>query len=103
MPTYRTPTLSLDESPIPERTLAYFRRRLRHELHELVVREFHRRAEQVGYTKRRLAERLDKRPEQITRWLGAPGNWRLDTVSDLLVGMGIDPRRVVAALPAEPR
>ena len=31
-----------------------------------------------------VARRMGRRPEVVSRMLGAPGNWRLDTVSDLL-------------------
>lgn len=94
MATFQIPKLSLDESPIPARTLAYFRRRLQLHLHELVIGEFDKR----GITKAGLAGRLSKDRSQITRWLGAPGNWTLDTFSDLMVGMGIDPRCAVVPL-----
>ncbi len=52
-----------------------------------------------GLTRSKLAKRLGKRPEQITRWLAAPGNLTLDTISDLLLTMNaeIDPK--VAAWP----
>lgn len=65
-------------------TLAYLQERLRARLYELVLREFRMHE---GLTKKRLAERIGRRPEQITRYLSSPGNWTLDTVSDLLVGI----------------
>jgi hypothetical protein len=40
-----------------------------------------------GGNKAKLARRLDKRPEQITRWLSEPGNLTFDTLSDLLLGL----------------
>ncbi len=98
MPTYPTPSLSLDETPISRRTLVYFRRRLQHELHELVIREFDRQVDEHNLTKKKLAERLGRNPSQITRWMAAPGNLEFDTFSDLMVGMGIDPRAAVAPL-----
>ena len=45
-----------------------------------------------------MARRIHKRPEQITRLLGAPGNWTLDTVSDLLLGMGFEPELSAVAI-----
>ena len=98
MTTYRTPSLSLEEDRVPERTIAYFIRRLQHEVHELVVREFFRLEAERNFTKSRLAERLNKDPAQITKWLSAPRNWTLETLGTLLVGMGVDPRRAVASL-----
>ena len=44
----------------------------------------HKEFEKSGITKAVLAERLGKGAEQISHWLGTPGNWTLDTVSDLL-------------------
>lgn len=68
---------------------AYFRARLRNNIHEHILNVFCTKAEQ-GVTKATLAKRLGKRPEQITRWLGAPGNLTIDTVSDLLLAMGCE-------------
>ena len=39
-------------------------------------------------TRADLARKLDKRPEQITRWLSAPGNWTFDTAAALALAMG---------------
>lgn len=84
-----TPLLSeiLGDDPIPAGKRAYFEQLLRNELHELVLEEFLRQERTQNLTRRKLADRIGKLPEQITRWLAAPGNWTLDTVSDLLLGM----------------
>ena len=68
------------EGSIPLGTLGYFRARNRGRVHDLVLREF----ERAGISRATLARRLKKRPEVVTRMLGGPGNWTLDTVSDLL-------------------
>ena len=73
-----------DSKTIPEPTLAYFRRRLRLHLHEMIVDRFYQRED---LSQADLARRIGKRPEVINRMLGAPGNWTLDTVSDLLIAM----------------
>ena len=77
---YNAPQVSL-------KTLGYLRAQFKNRLHQLVIAEFEKR-EEAGFTKAELARRIHKKPEQITRLLGAPGNWTLDTVSDLLLGMG---------------
>jgi len=46
----------------------------------LVQREF----EKAGITKAELADRLERGADRVSHLLGAPGNWTLDTVSDLL-------------------
>lgn len=60
--------------------LAYFQARNRSRAHELVLKEF----QESGITQADLARRLGKRPEVVSRLLGAPGNWGLDTLSDLI-------------------
>lgn len=76
----------LNDQPIPLGKLAYFRERFRDRLYEMVVDEFLKR-EASGFSRADLARRIGKRPEQITRWLGAPGNWTIETVSDLLLAI----------------
>src|SRR5436309_2052974 len=76
---------------IPESTRAFFRERLRIRLHQFLLAEFVRRSRATGLTRKALAARIEKYPESITRWLGAPGNMELDTLSDLLLAMGLEP------------
>jgi hypothetical protein len=88
VPTFQT--LELFEEvvhgdPIPVAKLNYFRTRLRLQLHDLIVRRFQ---QQETMRKADLARRIHRAPEAINRLLGSPGNWTLDTVSDLLIGMG---------------
>ena len=76
-------TLSLskpqNDDRIPRSSLAYFQSRNRHRIYETVVAAFL----ESGLTQAELARRLGKGTDQVCRWLGAPGNWGLDTVSDL--------------------
>jgi hypothetical protein len=81
----------LEGKPIPAGKLAYFRARLRYALHDLVLREFVRQEDAGKINKAQLARRIGRKPEQVSRWLGAPGNWTIDTVSDLLIGMAVEP------------
>lgn len=73
---------------LSEGTLAYFRARLRNRLFEAVLKEFISQSESTKFSRADLAKRLRKNPSQITRWLSSPGNWTLNTASDLLVAMG---------------
>jgi hypothetical protein len=66
--------------------LSYFRERLRNRIHQFLLREFMTR-QQEGLTQADVARILGRRPEQINRWLGTPGNCTLDTVSDLLLAI----------------
>jgi hypothetical protein len=92
----------LDDDTIPIGKLAYFRERFRDRLYELVVSEFLRK-EKTGLTKAQVARRIGRKPEQITRWLGAPGNWTLETVSDLLLAISkAEPRISLASLENRP-
>ena len=81
----------LSASVIPAGKLAYFRGRLTNRFHALVLEEFARLESEGVMTRADLARRIAREPAQITRWLGTPGNWTLDTISDLLIGMGYEP------------
>jgi hypothetical protein len=70
-PTYR--------EPINVGVLAYMRERHRGRIYSAVIDEF----EKSGISRADLARRLQKGNDQISRWLGSPGNWTLDTISDL--------------------
>jgi hypothetical protein len=72
---------------IPIGKLAYFRARLQDRIYNLVVREFLRKESAGLMTRRDLAERIHKDPAQITRYFASPGNWTLETTSDLLLGV----------------
>ncbi len=65
--------------PIDPATLAYMRQRNRGRVYSAVIDEFAK----SGISQADLAGRLHKGTDQISRWLGSPGNWTLDTVSDL--------------------
>jgi hypothetical protein len=94
MTTSQTSFLSeiISGDPIPANKLGYFRARLTNRLHELIITEFERLSQSGKISKADLARRIGKKPEQITRWLGAPGNWTIETVSDLAIGMGCEPK-----------
>lgn len=65
---------------ISANTLAYIQTRTRLDLFTLVSSEF----EKSNLSQSDLAARLGKGTDRICKILGAPGNWTLDTVSELL-------------------
>jgi len=77
-----------DRNRINVGALSYMRERHRGHVYDLVLNEF----ENSGITRAVIADRLGKAPEIISRWFSTPGNWTLDTVSDLLFSMsGAEP------------
>lgn len=92
MPTSQTSILSEIEKgkPISLRTRAYYRRRLQNKIHRLVRQAFKQQETETGLTQKTLAARIDSDKAQVNRWLGIPGNWTLNTISDLLLGMAVD-------------
>jgi len=100
MATSQTPsflTEILEGNPIPSGKLEYFRSRLQSRLHQLVLDEYIRQ-EDKGLNQAGLARRIGRKPEVVNRLLGAPGNWTLKTVSDLLLGMGAEPDFIIERL-----
>lgn len=89
---------------IPVGKLAYFRARLQDRIYDLIVREFIRKEDAGEMTRSNLAQRIKKDPAQISRLLSNPGNWTLDTISDLLLGvcaaeLGIEIKPLAYAVP----
>jgi len=79
------------EKPLRPFQISYFGERYRNRLHAEILKLFQKVSEERGFTKADLSRRLNKRPEQVTRWLSAPGNWTLDTVSEIMLAMGYEP------------
>jgi hypothetical protein len=90
----------LSGAPLSEGTRAYFQDRLRTRLYDLIIKELETYKTR-GRTQAQLAIRVGKRPDQISRWLSGPGNWTLDTVSDLLLGISGAELKMVVERPAQ--
>jgi transcriptional regulator with XRE-family HTH domain len=78
----------LKGDPIPKGKLAYMGASLCNLFHQAILLEFEK-AEKLGLTKRELARRIGKKPEQITRWLSYPSNLTLETAGEILLGVGV--------------
>lgn len=75
------------DAEIPEGKLEYFRERFRNDLYDFILRKFLEQKQMRNLNQAELARRLSYDPARLSRLLGAPGNWTLATVSDLLVGI----------------
>lgn len=78
-----------DGPPIPEAKRVYFQERLRNRFFEFLLNRFLEQQKR-GLTKAKLARRIGKTPDVVNRWLGAPSNLTLDTISDLLLGIAAE-------------
>lgn len=76
--------------PISPETYGYFEERLRDRIHELILAEFERLRAAGEINNATLARRLGREAAQVTRWLRAPGNLTLKTISNLFVAMETD-------------
>lgn len=74
---------------IPESKRVYFQTRLRNRLFDFILGKF-LDEQKKGLTKAILARRIGKTPDVINRWLGAPSNLTVDTMSDLLLGISAE-------------
>src|SRR5690349_24493980 len=90
-------------TPVSDRDVFYYRQRSKNRLFEALTSFFAEEAERRGITKRDIAECLRRDPALITRWLTAPSNLTLDTISDLLLSLGAEMDYVVAKFEDRPQ
>ena len=80
LPTMSSSFSSENDERIPGSLQAYMRGRTKSRVYDMVLKEF----EKSNLTQTQLAKRMGRRQDVLCRLLGSPGNWTLDTVSDLL-------------------
>ena len=73
----------LEADLIPAEALAYVGARARNRFYDFVLKRF----ASSGMTQADLARKIGKGPDRINRLLGAPGNWTIETISELLAGI----------------
>jgi DNA-binding phage protein len=93
----------LSEAPISVGKQAYFRERLKGNFHEKMVNLFREKEASGEITRAKLARKIGKRPEQITRILNSSGNLSLNTISDIILGMGCEPEILIRDIEKSPR
>jgi hypothetical protein len=78
----------MSNEKIPLHTRVFFQERLKLRLFNMIVQLLlDKQKEDPSFTKKVLAKRIDRTPAQVTRWLSSPGNWTIDTISDLLLAI----------------
>jgi len=80
---------SLEDTQLSTFELGYLKAAAQDQAYEAVFKAFEEEhARDSRITRAFVARRLGKDPAQITKFLGAPGNWTLETFAQLLAALG---------------
>lgn len=79
-----------ESTRIPIGTLAYFQARTRNNVYDFIISKFLEKERAGEMTRADLARKIRKSPVMISKLLGAPGNWTIETISDLLLGIAAE-------------
>lgn len=78
---------SEQDRALRRRDVAYYRRRQQNRVYAALTKFLDEEFAAGRISRKELADKLAKNPSQISRWLAAPSNLELDTLSDLLLAM----------------
>lgn len=65
----------------------YIAQRARNSFYDYVLTKFREAEAEHNLTKAELAERLGLGRDRVSKLLGSPGNWTIDTIAELLAGI----------------
>jgi plasmid maintenance system antidote protein VapI len=79
---------AVEAEVIPTFWLAYFREAFRETINDRLLDLID--SEEI--TRGAIARKIGRRPEQLTRWINSPANLEADTISDLALAFGCEPK-----------
>lgn len=85
-------TLQLENNntTISPGVLAYLSERARNSFFQYILEKFEQAKAERGLTQSKLADRIGKTPDRISRLLNTPGNLTIDTYAELLAGISAE-------------
>jgi hypothetical protein len=78
------------DADIPPAKLAYMEARLAGLVHQFLLKLLRSMEARGNFSKRKLSHRINKKPEQITRWFASPGNLTIGTIAAIYAGAGYE-------------